>query len=89
MSQNTEYLEKRAWPESCFSDWFLSTQIFFDQWTLTDVNNITNLVDPADCTDFRPGTWLNMYKQLLLSTMAADENYQANNAFDIFYPVAS
>ena len=31
---------------------------FFDQWTLTDVNNITNLVDPADCTDFRPGTGL-------------------------------
>ena len=30
----------------------------------------------------------NAYKQQLLSTMAADENYQTNNAFDEFYPVA-
>ena len=34
-------------------------------------------------------TFSNTYKQLLLSAMVADENYQANNAYDIFYSVAS
>jgi hypothetical protein len=58
MSQNTGNVEKRAWPENCFSDRFFPPKFIFDRLTLIDVNDITNLVDPANCTDFWPGTGL-------------------------------
>jgi hypothetical protein len=56
MSQNTENLEKKGVARELFLGLIFVHPIFFDQWTLIDINNITNLVDPVDCTDFWPGT---------------------------------
>ena len=58
MSQNTENLEKKGLAGELVLGLIFFHPNFFDQWTLIDVNYITNLVDPADCTDFRPGTGL-------------------------------
>jgi hypothetical protein len=56
MSQNTENLGKKGVAKELFLEYIFVHPNFFDQWTVIDLNNITNLVDLADYTDFRPGT---------------------------------